>query len=106
MLDLLTLSHSLGFCYTDRLRCKQVGHGQRPGGCLKPLPLAGEGLGRGGEPGFRQAYGVWGLTTKSGQSLSGRLLVVSYTERAPNKIRIIIARTASQAEQRQYEPRH
>jgi uncharacterized DUF497 family protein len=41
-----------------------------------------------------------------GQSLTGKLLVVAYTERQPNKIRIISARTASQAEQRQYEPRH
>jgi uncharacterized protein len=41
-----------------------------------------------------------------GQSELGRLLVVSYTERVPNKIRIISARLASQAEKRQYEPRH
>ncbi len=41
-----------------------------------------------------------------GQSELGRLLVVSYTEREPNKIRIISARLASQAEKKQYEPRH
>jgi uncharacterized DUF497 family protein len=41
-----------------------------------------------------------------GQSELGRLLVVSYTERVPNMIRIISARLASQAEKSQYEPRH
>ncbi|WP_295396215.1 BrnT family toxin [uncultured Thiodictyon sp.] len=41
-----------------------------------------------------------------GQSELGRLLVVSYTERKPNKIRIISARVASQTEKMQYEPRH
>ena len=41
-----------------------------------------------------------------GQSELGRLLVVSYTERRPNKIRIISVRLASQAEKKQYEPRH
>lgn len=41
-----------------------------------------------------------------GRSSAGRILVVAYTERQSNKIRIISARTASQAEKSQYEPRH
>jgi uncharacterized DUF497 family protein len=41
-----------------------------------------------------------------GQSERGRLLVVSYTERDPNIIRIISARIASTAEKKQYEPKH
>jgi hypothetical protein len=38
-----------------------------------------------------------------GRTESGRLLVVSYTERHENRIRIISARRASKAEQKYYE---
>jgi uncharacterized DUF497 family protein len=38
-----------------------------------------------------------------GQSSHGRLLVVSYTEREENRIRIINARRATAAEVKQYE---
>ena len=38
-----------------------------------------------------------------GTSEAGRLLVVSYTERQSERIRIIGARTASRRERRQYE---
>ncbi len=38
-----------------------------------------------------------------GRSLSGRLIVVSYTERKQNRIRIISARTATVAETNRYE---
>ena len=38
-----------------------------------------------------------------GQSIQGRLLVVSYTEREPNIIRIISARGAGKMEKKQYE---
>ena len=38
-----------------------------------------------------------------GRSLSGRLIVVSYTERERNRIRIISARTATAAETKRYE---
>lgn len=40
-----------------------------------------------------------------GTSSSGRALVVSYTERRDDRIRIISARLASRRERRQYEPR-
>ena len=38
-----------------------------------------------------------------GKSNQGNLLVVSYTERQPNKIRIISARKATRQEQKYYE---
>ena len=38
-----------------------------------------------------------------GRSSSGRLLVVSYTEREENRIRIISARLATAAEMKRYE---
>ena len=38
-----------------------------------------------------------------GRSLSGRLVVVSYTEREQNRIRIINARTATAAETTKYD---
>ncbi len=38
-----------------------------------------------------------------GLSASGRILVVSYVERAKDRIRIISARTASHGERRDYE---
>ena len=40
-----------------------------------------------------------------GMSADGRLLVVSYAERADDLVRIISARTASKKERRQYEDR-
>ena len=40
-----------------------------------------------------------------GVSSSGRALVVSYTERRDDRLRIIGARLASRRERRQYEPR-
>ena len=40
-----------------------------------------------------------------GVSVAGRVLVVSYAERSPDRIRIISARAASQRERRQYETR-
>lgn len=39
-----------------------------------------------------------------GRSESERILVVSYTEREPNRIRIISARLASKSEKKQHEP--
>ncbi len=41
-----------------------------------------------------------------GRSSAGTLLVVSYTERHQNRIRIINARRASKKEQRYYEQNH
>lgn len=41
-----------------------------------------------------------------GRSEQGRILVVSYTEPEPNKIRIISARIASYSEKKRYEPKH
>jgi uncharacterized DUF497 family protein len=41
-----------------------------------------------------------------GQSNIGNLLVVSYTEKHQNKIRIISARKATQHEQKNYERNH
>ena len=41
-----------------------------------------------------------------GRSAGGRLLVVSYTERQPNEIRIISAREATRAERKYYEQSH
>ena len=41
-----------------------------------------------------------------GRSIHGNLLVVSYTERAENHIRIISARRATKHEQKQYEQNH
>ena len=41
-----------------------------------------------------------------GRSMSGALLVVSYTEREPNRIRIISARKATRQEQQCYEQNH
>lgn len=41
-----------------------------------------------------------------GRSRAGNLLVVSYTERHPNQIRIISAREASKAERKSYEQHH
>ena len=38
-----------------------------------------------------------------GMSSAGRVLVVSYSERSENRIRIISVRTASHRERRQYE---
>jgi hypothetical protein len=38
-----------------------------------------------------------------GRAATGRLLVVAYTERQPNRIRIISARSATAAEVRRYE---
>ena len=40
-----------------------------------------------------------------GTSAAGRVLVVSYSERSGNRIRIISARAASQRERNQYETR-
>jgi uncharacterized DUF497 family protein len=41
-----------------------------------------------------------------GRSRAGNLLVVSYTERQPNQIRIISARKATRQEQKNYEQNH
>lgn len=41
-----------------------------------------------------------------GRSCAGNLLVVSYTERQPNQIRIISARKATRQEQKSYEQNH
>jgi uncharacterized DUF497 family protein len=41
-----------------------------------------------------------------GRSSTGQLLVVSYTETQPNRIRIISARRATRQEQRYYEQNH
>ncbi|ABA57609.1 Protein of unknown function DUF497 [Nitrosococcus oceani ATCC 19707] len=41
-----------------------------------------------------------------GRSSVGRVLIVSYTEREENSIRIISARRATKPEQKQYESQH
>ena len=40
-----------------------------------------------------------------GRSIRGRLLVVCYTEREPDRIRLISARRATKQERKQYEQR-